>query len=113
MRSLSLGNDLSIETCSALKQRLDDGWQQPAPLLLDGSMIERIHTASLQLLCALFRSRQDAGHETAWAAASPVLRESARLLGLSATLGLLDDDIQTTSPLPLTQNQDHDMEIAA
>jgi len=99
---LSLNHDLSIETCADLKQRLADHLQHPAPLQLDGSAIERVHAASLQLLCALFRTREHAGLETHWVGASPILREAARLLGLSAILGLAP--AQTIAPA---------MEIAA
>jgi len=88
MPPLSLGNDLGIETCADLKQRLSGHLQHPAPLQLDGNAIERVHTASLQLLCALFRTRQRAGLETQWVDASAILREAAHLLGLSAVLGL-------------------------
>jgi len=88
MPPLSLGNDLGIETCADLKQRLSGHLQHPEPLQLDGSATDRVHAASLQLLCALFRTRQRAGLETQWVDASAILRESARLLGLSAVLGL-------------------------
>jgi len=100
MSLLPLNHDLSIETCADLKQSLAGCLQHPAPLQLDGSAIERVHTASLQLLCALFRTRQHAGLETRWVDASPILRESARLLGLSAVLGLSSAHIP---PHPATE----------
>jgi len=108
MYSFPLDPNLSIETCAALKHRLDSDVGQPALLLLDGSAIERVHTASLQLLCALFRTRQHAGLETRWVDASPILRESVRLLGLSSVLGLSVHE-------PLTSHQAHtpDTEITA
>jgi len=109
MHSLSLGNDLGIEHCAVLKQRLGDDLQQPALLMLDGSATTRVHTASLQLLCALFRTREQAGLDTQWVAASPILREAARLLGLSASLGLSAHESPTISP----QAHPKDMEIAA
>jgi len=111
MYSLPLDPDLSIETCAALKQRLDADLEQPTLLLLDGSAIERVHTASLQLLCALFRTRQHAGLDTGWIAASPVLREAARLLGLSAALALTDHEQLFSNPQ--LQPQPQDIEIAA
>jgi len=105
MPPLSLDHDLGIETCAVLKQRLADHLQHPAPLQLDGSTIERVHAASLQLLCALFRTREHAGLETQWIGASPILREAARLLGLSAMLGL--------SSAPAQAARHPEMEIAA
>jgi len=109
MDSLLLDPDLSIETCTVLKQRLDTELKQPALLLLDGSAIERVHTASLQLLCALFRTRQHAGLDTGWIAASLALREAARLLGLSAALALTDHE-HLSHP---HQSSPQDIEIAA
>jgi len=110
MYSLPLGPDLNIETCAALKHLLDSDVGQPALLLLDGSTVERVHTANLQLLCALFRTRQHAGLDTGWVAASPILCEAARLLGLSATLALpARHETSPTSPQP----QSPDIEIAA
>jgi len=104
MSLLSLDHDLGIESCADLKQRLADHLQHPGSLELDGSAIERVHAASLQLLCVLFRSREQAGFDTQWVGASPILCEAARLLGLSAVLGLA-----STSPHPLNP----DIEIAA
>jgi len=110
MYSLPLDPDLSIETCAALKHRLDSEVGQPALLLLDGSATTRVHTASLQLLCALFRTRQHAGLDTGWVAASPVLCEAARLLGLSAALSLpARHEPPSISPQPQSPN----IEIAA
>jgi len=109
MPPLSLGHDLSIEACTDLKHCLADSLEQPTLLQLDASATERVHTASLQLLCALFRTRQHAGLETRWVAASPILRESARLLGLSAALGLCGHE-----PSPLShQDQIQNLEITA
>jgi len=111
MQLLSLGDDLGIEASVDLKHSLTDGLAQPAPLQLDGGNATRVHTASLQLLCALFQHRREAGLQTQWAAASPILRDAARLLGLTAVLGLGDDSISSTSPPHHTHHQD--MEIAA
>jgi len=109
MPFLSLDHDLGIEQCAGLKQRLAECLQQPDPLLLDGGATSRVHAASLQLLCALFRSRQRAGLSTHWVHASPLLREAARLLGLSATLELS----ACHPPIPHPKPHIQDLEIAA
>jgi len=103
MPSFPLDSNLGIEACADLKQHLADHLLHPEPLHLDGSAIERVHSASLQLLYALIRSRQHAGLETCWVGASPILREAARLLGLSTELGL---------SAPIFTPQPH-MELAA
>jgi len=105
MSLLSLDHDLGIETCANLKQRLADHLQHPAPLQLDGSETSRVHAASLQLLCALFRSREHAGLDTQWVGASPILHEAARLLGLSTALCL--------PAIPTFTPHQEDIEIAA
>jgi len=112
MFSLSLDHDLGIEQCAGLKQSLANHLQHPATLCLDGGAIARVHAASLQLLCALFRNRQHAGLETRWVSASPILREAARLLGLTTVLELSAQPVLPTTP-DQDVPQDLDMEIAA
>jgi len=55
---------------------------------LDGSAVERIDTAGLQLLLAYRRAAAAQGHDTQWAGASDSLNEAADLLGLSSDLAL-------------------------
>jgi len=89
MNSVSLGEDLGIEASAELKERLS-AHLDASELELDGSAVRRVHTASLQLLCAFFRSRRGQGHKTGLSGCSDTLRDAARLLGLSAQLGLTD-----------------------
>jgi len=87
MNTVSLGEDLGIEASAELKERLAAHLEAPA-VELDGTAVRRVHTASMQVLCAFFRSRHQHGRSTGLAGASEPLREAARLLGLSAQLGL-------------------------
>ena len=87
MSTVSLGEDLGIEASADLKQRLAAHLDEPA-VSLDGGAVRRVHTAAMQVLCAFFRSRGDQGHRTELAGCSDVLRDAARLLGLSGQLGL-------------------------
>jgi anti-anti-sigma regulatory factor len=87
MSTVPLGDDLGIETSAELKERLAPFLSQQ-DVVLDGGSVRRVHTAALQVLCAFFRSRADAGHQTSLEGCSDVLRDAARLLGLSASLGL-------------------------
>lgn len=87
MSAMSLGEDLGIETSHELKERLA-GYLEQAALVLDGGQVRRVHTAGVQVLCAFFRSRRQAGHHTELAACSEVLRDAVRLLGVDAQLGL-------------------------
>ena len=94
MTTVSLGDDLGIEASAELKQRLAAHLEDP-DVALDGSGVRRVHTAALQVLCAFFRSRAELGHRTELAACSDALRDAARLLGLSAPLGLATDQHAT------------------
>lgn len=99
MNAMQLGEDLGIEASADLKQRLADGLEQRGVLRLDGSQVRRVHTAGMQVLCALFRSRRAAGLDTELQGASEALRDAARLLGLSAQLGLDANQKDTMNPV--------------
>ena len=89
MNTVSLGEDLGIEASAELKERLT-AHLQSGDLSLDGRAVRRVHTAAMQVLCAFFRSRHDLGRRTELSGCSDALRDAARLLGLSAQLGLTD-----------------------
>lgn len=88
MSKVSLGEDLGIESSAELKQRLAPHLQQPARVVVDGAAVHRVHTAALQVLCAFFRGRHEAGLDTELAPCSDSLRDAVRLLGLGTALGL-------------------------
>jgi phospholipid transport system transporter-binding protein len=58
------------------------------PVVVDGSAVERIDTAGLQLLVALARRQQQGGGRLEWKAASPELVKCGARLGLIEALGL-------------------------
>ena len=59
-----------------------------ADVLVDGSAVERIDTAGLQMLVAFARHQAGRGKSLRWTAVSPELMRGSRLLGLDALLGL-------------------------
>lgn len=87
MNTVSLGEDLGIEASADLKQLLSAHLEDPA-VALDGGGVRRVHTAAMQVLCAFVRTRAELGRSTELATCSDTLRDAARLLGLSAQLGL-------------------------
>lgn len=87
MAVATLNQDLGIEACVELKQMLAGHLDAPQ-LQLDAGAVERVHTASLQLLAAWWLARTAARHQTTWSACSDALRSAAGTLGLSAVLGL-------------------------
>lgn len=88
MDSVHLGDDLGIEASTALKERLAPYLPQAHAVVLDGAGVQRVHTASLQVLCAFFASRGGSGLVTELRGCSQPLADAARLLGLGPALGL-------------------------
>ncbi|WP_368565433.1 STAS domain-containing protein [Pseudoxanthomonas sp. UTMC 1351] len=107
MSAVPLGDDLGIEAAADLKQNLAPHLAQPQPLLLDAGKVQRVHTASLQVLCTFVRDRQRAGHSTGFADISHAFRDAARLLGLTVQLGLPQSNDATNN------NKEHKVENAA
>jgi len=90
MSPILLSADLGIETAVDLHRQLMPSLDRAQPVLLDASQVQRLHTASLQIVCALFMSRQRAGLETRWTAVSDILRDAVNQLGLAGALELPD-----------------------
>ncbi|MFC4727303.1 STAS domain-containing protein [Coralloluteibacterium thermophilus] len=88
MTAVELGADLGIESAAELKARLSAHLASETGVVLDAEHVERVHTASLQLLVAFVRDRREAGLRTDFQSAAAPLREAARLLGLASHLGL-------------------------
>ncbi|WCE03708.1 STAS domain-containing protein [Pseudoxanthomonas sp. JBR18] len=88
MSTVQLGEDLGIETSADLKQMLAPLLSQDAAVNLGAGDVRRIHTASVQVLCAFFDARRKEGRPTAFETCNDTLRDAARLLGVSDTLGL-------------------------
>jgi ABC-type transporter Mla MlaB component len=88
MNTVLLGDDLGIESSADLKQKLAAYVSQQGLLTLDAGQVSRIHTASVQVLCAFVDARRQAGQDTEFDGCNDIFRDAARLLGVTATLGL-------------------------
>lgn len=88
MSAIAIGPDLGIEAAADLKALLLPHLESKRSVTLDASAVERVHSASLQLLFAFVRDRGNAGRKTCIERAAPPLLDAARLLGMSAALGL-------------------------
>jgi phospholipid transport system transporter-binding protein len=86
--ALLLQADCTLRQAAALKTSLLGHEADPRGAILDGSAVQRIDTAGLQLLVAFAQRQARAGRPLSWAAASPVLCEAGRRLGLAAVLSL-------------------------
>lgn len=85
--ALKLDADLGIEQTASLREQLAGRIDAAAPVLIDASEVQRLHTASLQLLLMFCQSRYAAGRQTVWHHPSPSLQAAAKVLGLAALLG--------------------------
>ena len=88
MSAVALGEDLGIETAADLKQKLSPLVALTEPLALDAGEVRRVHTAGIQVLCALAQDRRQAGLDTGFSATSDAFLDAVRLLGVATQLGI-------------------------
>lgn len=88
MSVVAIGPDLGIEAAADLKALLLPHFQSKRSVVIDAHAVEKVHSASLQLLYAFVRDREQAGHATLIESSSAPLIDAARLLGMSAALGM-------------------------
>jgi len=85
---IELPSRLSIAQCMDLHRTLTACCTGDAPLHLDGSRVEEIDTAVLQLLVSAWLGGGKRGVERRWRGVSQALRHSATLIGVATTLQL-------------------------
>jgi anti-anti-sigma regulatory factor len=84
--AFALPAECTLAGAADLKTNLAPLVSHGAPVTLDGSSVQRIDTASLQLLVAFMRDRRANGLPVEWAGQAPAFRDALSLLGLSAAL---------------------------
>jgi len=62
--------------------------EKDSPIAIDARNLKRIDTSALQLLCAWFRETRNNNIPVVWKNADGILKQSARLLGLSEYLAM-------------------------
>ena len=77
-----------VSEASSLKERLAALLDEPQPVTLDVTALQRIDTAGLQLITAFVRERAGSGRAVEWQGTAPVLATAAQLLGLTSLLKL-------------------------
>jgi anti-anti-sigma regulatory factor len=65
---------------------------QGGSIVVDGTRVEEIDTAMLQLLTSLWRTCHERGIACAWQGASDALRQTANLVGVAHLLHFPDGD---------------------
>lgn len=83
-----LAANCSVKDAAALKTSLCAFSNHGDAVTLDVSAVERVDTATMQLLCAFVRDRSGRNQGVTWRGESPALQDAVRLLGVGALLGL-------------------------
>jgi anti-anti-sigma regulatory factor len=86
--TIVLDEDLELAGAGVLLKQLRKAVDKKCSLVLDGSQVRVIDTASLQLLVAVFRQAQQQQTGISWLQPSESLRNNAALLGLDTHLCL-------------------------
>jgi anti-anti-sigma regulatory factor len=94
MPPIELGNDLGIERTGDLRDLLFAQLDSGRSVVLDGSAVERVHGAGMQMLAAFVHERHAAGRKTRIESPSPTLVDAARVLALTTALGLSESGDQ-------------------
>jgi ABC-type transporter Mla MlaB component len=83
-----LAANCSVKDAASLKTSLCAVANASAAVTLDTSAVERVDTATMQLLCAFARDRGARNQSIVWRGQSQALHDAVRLLGVGALLGL-------------------------
>jgi ABC-type transporter Mla MlaB component len=86
--TVTLGSNCTVKDAAALKLALCAVVETPGAVTLDVGSLERIDTATVQVLCAFVLQRVATARAVKWLGVSEVLREAARLLGVQPLLSL-------------------------
>jgi phospholipid transport system transporter-binding protein len=84
--ALTLAAQCTVAQADALQAQLVRRLEEPQPVIVDVSALERIDTAGLQLLAAFVRDRRTAGRAVEWRGHAAALDCAASLLGLTDML---------------------------
>ena len=82
-----LAANCSVKDAGALKNSLCAVANETAAVTLDASAVERVDTATMQLLCAFVRDRSARKQSIVWRGESQALNDAVRLLGVAALIG--------------------------
>jgi ABC-type transporter Mla MlaB component len=77
-----------VSGATSLKESLAALLDEPLPVTLDITTLQRIDTAGLQVITAFVRERAGHGRTVEWQGTSPALITAAQLLGLTSLLSL-------------------------
>lgn len=79
---------LGIRDARVLHEKLDAALNAATAIVVDGSRVERLDAAAMQVLTGFTRAARERGLAFTWQSPSPVLQQAARVLGLEQLLEL-------------------------
>jgi anti-anti-sigma regulatory factor len=82
----------AVRIAAKLKSELQTRMAVPGTVRIDASAVERVDTATLQVLAAFFRDMSQASRQAEWCGQSAALERAANTLGLRVALGLAASD---------------------
>jgi anti-anti-sigma regulatory factor len=77
---------LGIRDARALYEKLNTVLAAATAIVIDGSRIERLDAAVMQVLAGFARAARERGLALTWHSPSPVLQQAARVLGFESIL---------------------------
>lgn len=77
---------LGIADARTLYVRLGSALTSATPVVVDGTRVERLDAAAMQVLACFCRTARERGLALSWQNISPELQQAARLLGLESIL---------------------------
>lgn len=83
---VALEATLGIADARALYARLGSALTSATPIVVDGTRVERLDAAAMQVLTCFCRTARERGLALSWQNISPELQQAARLLGLESIL---------------------------
>jgi len=82
----------TIRTITSLQTELAERLDESGTVQIDGTAVDRVDTAGLQLLAAFVRDLRAEMRGVEWVGCSDALKKAAQALGLGAALGLGNDN---------------------
>lgn len=82
-----LAANCSVKDAATLKTSLCAVSNETVAVTVDASAVERVDTATMQLLCAFVRDRSSRNQSVLWRGQSRALHDAVRLLGVGRLLG--------------------------
>ena len=86
--TVALTSNCSVKDAISIRKSLCEFASAPDQVAIDGSAVERIDTAIVQLLVAFVRERLGSDRAVVWQSPSVALLDAARLLGVTDLLTL-------------------------